>query len=242
MKCIAFIISTLTMCAAPSSLFAGFDVTAWNLSTGLADYSSSPPPTNTDEVLSLSNPLIHTSHAQIGASFTTAQYDYGWLRDIATGHFNTNLTHAIRAPKIRSVSDGRIFILPSEDIRVTVTGQLSYFHTPGDEFSIDFAGTLRNMDTNLDVFNEHRKGGNLYLLPSTGTLTFSNEAILSAGTLYRLRYALDTGNTGDLLPTGTLDATGYVNFAIEPVVPEPATALLLLLLTTSPIARRRRRT
>ncbi len=211
-----------------ASTQAAFDVSAWQLSTWTQDLSGSSTVNDSDDILTVTNPLLYAAHTQVGLNGTMVDYDYSWLTDMAFGDFNTSFTHAIRSFRVATVSTGQIFIIPGEDIRVTVNGSLNYWHTPGDEGAINYFATVRDMSTNADVFNEHRQGGNLYLLPSSGTLTIQAEAELSAGIPYRLRYGLQTDNTGDLPPTGIADASGFVNFHIEPLIPEPATLALLL--------------
>ncbi len=214
--------------ARPSSVVVAVEVTSWDLRTGVQDFSGQTSVSDLRRINVVSNPPITTSVASVGLNSATTDYDYSWLLDMAFGDFNTSFVHAIRSVKIRTVSTGQIFIIPGEDIRVTVNGSLNYWHTPGDEGAINYFATVRDMSTNADVFNEHRQGGNLYLLPSSGTLTIQAEAELSAGIPYRLRYGLQTDNTGDLPPTGIADASGFVNFHIEPLIPEPATLALLL--------------
>ncbi len=216
---------------------AGFDVTFWHLSTATSDLGDSSP-ADSEDVFAITNPLTQLVQTQIGPSFTSAYYDHSWLPDLAVGTFNTDITHGIASPDIINVTRTQIFFLADEPIRVTINGSLTYSHTPGDDTGIRFGASVRDTTTNDDLSSQTEQGGNLYLLPSAGTLNIAGEAILDAGVIYRLQFVIDSSNTGDLPPTGTLDASGYLNFAITPV-PEPATAMLLL--AAAPILLRRRR-
>lgn len=231
----------LVILTASSTAWGAFVVDLWDLETSVSERIDDNTINDSESITLITNPLFETIHAQVNDnSFSQASFDYVWSPSLATGEFNTTITHAILAPESRAVTDSKIFIIPAEDIVVTISASLTYSHTPGDLSSINFFASIRDESAPLpQLLNEHRRGGNLYFLPSSGTLTIDEEIILSAGTTYRLRNGLDSSNTADSLPTGTIDATGFVNFSIRPV-PEPTTALLLTFAAASIVLQRHR--
>ncbi|HWL94107.1 MAG TPA: hypothetical protein VNT79_11290 [Phycisphaerae bacterium] len=206
---------------------AAFDVSMWNLSTRLSQQTDAGQISDSVDIFELSNPLSQTARAELTNSFNESQFAYHWLTEEATGQFHTAVTHGHRDPEMRTVSDGRMHILADEPLHVLLSGSLTYAHIPGDIVGINFNARLRNLDSGQDVFLDLHRGGNLYFEPSSGILTMSNSAILDPGIPYELRYVVDSSNTGDLLPTGPVDASGWVEWSIQPV-PETSTLFMLL--------------
>lgn len=234
---LAFIVLTTA-----NATWGAFVVDFWNLRSSIQEGIGTPSFSIDSETLTtVTNPLFDTIHAQVNDnSFSQATFDYSWSPSLTTGDFNTTITHAIRAPESEAVTEAKVFIIPTEDIRVTVTASLTYAHTPGDLSSLNFFASIRDESTPVpQLLSEQRLGGNFYFLPSAATLTIMEQIILPAGGTYRLRNGLDSRNTADLLPTGTIDATGFVNFSIRPV-PEPTTGLLLTITAAGGAVRRRR--
>jgi len=217
--------SAIQVFAFASSGEAAFDVTLWNLSTRISQHVDGESLFDREDIVDISNPLDLNSLAQLGPNAAAVEYDYAWLRHQASGSFNTSITHAIRDPHVRPVSRGEITIVPDEDIVVAVDASMSYSHTPGDEYALLFGFSIRDVTANQWLYQEVRYGGNLFLLPSAGVLDIQRQDILMAGRTYRLDYVLDDDNTSDSLPTGILDASGFLNISI---VPEINTACLLL--------------
>ena len=166
--------------------------------------------------------------ACLRTSSSLSEYEHSWVDTENFGDFNSAITLAMYSPQVRTVSSSQVFVVADEDLRVTIDGSMTYAHTPGDDTGIDFGISVRDTSTNEFLFQESQCGGNLYLLPAAGTLPIAGEAILSAGTIYRLSFTVDARNTGDLPPTGIFDANGFVHFSVEPLIPEPATACLLM--------------
>lgn len=232
--CLAFL-SGVMVPALPA--LGAFDITFWNLSTRLTQQTSDGTVSDRVDVLSVLNPLSQSDHAQVSSSYTTANYDYSWLRTFGTGEFNTNLTHAINDTQVRTVSTTIIRFHTTADLVVHVNSSLSYSHTPGDDDWIDWFFSFGNLDTNQPILIRDFAGGNLQGHPSAGTFVVDETMTLQAGFNYQFAYLLDCSNTFDDLPTGTLSASGFLNWSI---VPEPS-ALALLLASLAGVALRRRR-
>ena len=229
----------LSAIALPSPAWAAFTVESWNLRTSIAEHIGTPFNSDSETITAISNPLLTAIYAQVNDnSFSETEFNYAWFPSLATGHFNATITHAIRAPEARAVTDNQIFILPSEDLHLSISASLMYAHTPGDLGSVNFFTSIRDEATQQSVLSEHRRGGNLYFEPASGTLTINEEIILIAGTTYRLRNGIDSSNTADLLPTGIIDVSADISFTITPV-PEPA-SLAMAALAAPWILRRRR--
>ncbi len=223
-----------------STAWGAFVVDFWNLRTSIQEDIGNPFNSETETLTTISNPLFETIHAQVNDnSFSQASFDYAWSPALTTGEFNTTITHAILAPESRAVSAGAIRFSSTEDVRVTISGTAMYSHTPGDLGGVNFAALLSNFDTGEIQRLEFERGGNLFFQPASGTLSYFAEMILPAGVLYKYEFSVDTWNTADLLPTGTMDVFANIAFAIE-AVPEPTTALLLTFAIASFVLRRRR--
>ena len=233
------VVLSLAVIASPSPVHGGFTVEAWNLKTSASERVNGHSINDSETITSISNPLLTAIYAQVNDnSFSETEFNYAWFPSLATGHFNATITHAIRAPEARAVTDNQIFILPSEDLHLSISASLMYAHTPGDLGSVNFFTSIRDEATQQSVLSEHRRGGNLYFEPASGTLTINEEIILIAGTTYRLRNGIDSSNTADLLPTGIIDVSADISFTITPV-PEPA-SLAMAALAAPWILRRRR--
>jgi len=217
---------------------AAFQVINWDLATGVQDLSF-PGSADGEFRTVVMNPYQETIQGQIGSNQSISQFSYSWVRDLAQGTFDTSITHTIRSPRIRSISGGEITIVPDEDILVSVNGSMIYAHTPGDDFALLFGFGIRDVTANQWLYQEVRRGGNLFLLPSAGVLDIQRQDILMAGRTYRLDYVLDDNNTSDSLPTGILDAEGFVNVAVQPV-PSPS-SLSVAILGLPLLLRRTRR-
>lgn len=233
----------LVVATANANASAGeVQVLSWHLTAALSDDSGNLPVIDGVDISDLSNPLDSSSVARIGDNIASAAYDHSWIVALAFGDFNTSFTHNIRSPKVRTVTTSAIFITATEPVRVMIDGRLDYSHTPGDLDSLNFFASVRDESTSTNLFSDQTMTGALFFDPSNGTVLIHGEVILEPGTTYRLRYGLDSSNTADHLPTGTLNATGFVNFSIRPV-PEPASALLLCVVSVmlQSIRRDRRR-
>jgi hypothetical protein len=213
-------------CAVAAPVQAGFQVLDWHLTAALSDHSGDLPIIDGVDITQVSNPLNTTSLAQIGTNFATATYDHSWIESLAWGDFNTSFTHQIRTPEVKTVADSRIVFTPTEPVHVTLDGQTTYSHTPGDLDSISFGFEIQDADTLEDFVLETRRGGNLYFQPASATINLHAETVLPADRTYQFQLGLQSDNISDNLPTGILDASGYVNFSIRPV-PEPGVVLLI---------------
>ncbi|HPF37577.1 MAG TPA: PEP-CTERM sorting domain-containing protein [Phycisphaerae bacterium] len=233
---IAFIIIGLIALSAPQVVSAGFVVSMLQIDDGVSTHSE----IDFETVSIVSNPLNHDSLAQIGMNIVESTYAFQWNETAGTGEFDTDLSHAIRSLNVSTVTRVQVFIEPTEDLRATIEGSISYSHTTNQEIGVLFGMAIRDFGTSRDAFHERLEGGVLYNEPSTGTLDVGGEAILYAGALYRLQLVLDCTNIAES-NVGNLDASGFANFRLEPLVPEPTTALLLALAAASIGARRRRR-
>ena len=235
-----YVMSILLLLFVANTLRAGFVATSLDLTDSVTDTSAGSAVVDFDSITTISNPLDQDSLAQVGMNIVESTYAFQWNETAGTGEFNTDLSHAIRSLSISTVTRVQVFIEPTEDLRVTVAGSLTYAHTPSRGFRVVFGMAIRDFSTSDDVFFERREGGNGLNDPASGTLAFMGEAILQAGTLYRLQAVLDNTNTGE--PNiGDLDATGYADFHVAPLIPEPASALLLIIGITASGTQRRRR-
>ncbi|MCB9855030.1 MAG: PEP-CTERM sorting domain-containing protein [Phycisphaerales bacterium] len=212
--------------ASATQVRAGFQVLNWELSTFLIESAGNTSQDDGEYITTLSNPLQETRTAQIGDNLVSAAYDHSWIEDLAWGDFNMSFDHQIRTPEVRTISISAIYIIPSSPVSVSFDGQLDYSHTPGDLDSLNFFASVRDESTLAYAVRFQTRTGELYFQPPSGSIPIHGEAILAPGVTYRLRYGLDSDNLSDSLPTGTLDASGYVNFSIRPV-PEPASLLLI---------------
>lgn len=203
---------------------AGFVVSSLQLEDGVLTDDD----IQSNRIDTISNPLNQDSIAQVGMNIVESTYAFQWDESLGTGDFNTSMTHAIRSLDVRTVTRVQIFLEPDEDLSVTMHGSLTYAHTPNRDFGVLYGMSIYDFDMSTDVFQETHRGGNSYVEPSSGTFTIDDEAILHAGRLYRLHAVLDNLNNGEP-NVGNLDASGYANFHIEPLVPEPACGLMLLL-------------
>lgn len=217
---------------------AGFIFTSLDLENSVFD-STGAGEGDADNITTATNPLNQTSIAQVGMNIIESTYAFQWNEGLGTADFNTDVSHAMRSAEIDTVTRIQIFIEPTEPLRVLIDGEIDYAHTPGDDSSLFFAMSIRNFDTFEYAFQERRQGGNLLLLPSSGTFAINGDAILNPGTLYRLQVVLDNDNISEPNP-GILDANGFANFSIRPI-PEPTAIALLALPTTILIRRRKRR-
>ncbi|MCB9853429.1 MAG: hypothetical protein H6819_10070 [Phycisphaerales bacterium] len=238
MKLVPHVVAILLSLASSQSLRAGFVFHSLDLANSVHDYTGATD-LDSDFITTATNPLNQTSLAQIGANIVESTYAFQWDGTLGTGTFATSLSHTIRSPDVETVTRVQIFIEPTEDLRVFVDGALTYNHTPNQEVGILYGMSVRNFTTSVEILQEVREGGNFYNDPSSGTFTISNETILQAGMLYRLQAVLDNLNA-EHVNSGNLDATGHANFRIEPLVPEPHTAVLLAFAAVALIPRYRR--
>ncbi|MCB9853757.1 MAG: PEP-CTERM sorting domain-containing protein [Phycisphaerales bacterium] len=229
----------LVILTASNSAWGAFVVDYWDLKTSVSERIADNTINDFESITAITNPLFETIQAQVNNnSYSRATFDYSWSPSLSIGDFNTTITHAIRAPESRAVSTGAIRFAPNEDVRVTISGTAIYSHTPGDLGGINFAALLSIVDTGEIQRLEFTRGGNLFFQPASGTLSYFAEVILPAGIDYKYEFSVDTWNTADLLPTGTMDVSATIAFTIEPV-PEPDTALLMGFAAIVAIRRRR---
>ncbi|MCB9855029.1 MAG: hypothetical protein H6818_05020 [Phycisphaerales bacterium] len=212
--------------ASATQVQAGFQVSTWTLTAALDDSGSGSSMIDGDDITTISNPLNTVSNAQVGDNVVSAAYNHSWIEDLAWGDFNMSFNHQIRTPEVRTISISAIYITPTSPVRVSIDGLLNYSHTPGDLDSLNFFASVRDESTLTNAVRLQTFAGELNFYPPAGSIPIHGEAILSPGVTYRIRYGLDSYNITDSLPTGTLDASGYVNFSIRPV-PEPASLLLI---------------
>jgi hypothetical protein len=123
---------------------------------------------------------------------------------------------------------------------MTVDASLDFSSVPGDLADIGFSMRVWDPIT-LDVFfSEFRDGGNFnHGEPAVGTLSINGEAILPAGTTYRIDFRAESDTSVVDNPSGPVTSSGFFHFAFQPV-PEPATAWLIALGAIASHRRRRR--
>lgn len=131
-------------------VFAGFDVTFWELGTAVTHHANF----DFDVTDQIQNPFIYTSLSAMGQNSVSADYDLSWLIESGHGVFHADVEQHIRDPEFRTQAVNVIHILPTEPLRVTLTGLLTYAHTPGDEASFNFNASVRDLATNQVVLSD----------------------------------------------------------------------------------------
>ncbi|HPF39175.1 MAG TPA: hypothetical protein P5081_02445 [Phycisphaerae bacterium] len=213
--------------------FADLNVTSWDLHSGTDN------PVHLFQTISdVSNPLIASTRIQVFQTDIEASYDFAWSPADATGDFSTTLNHTIRPPFAQGLSSSRIRLLASEDVRVTLVGELSYSHSPGLLAGIGCYATIYDEQTSDVITDDQDFGGEAYQLPSSGALSLSIDTIIPAGTPFEIRYSLNTSLDPNHPGVGAADVVGDIHISINPI-PEPGTALPLWL-TLSAFSIRRR--
>lgn len=204
---------------------AAFDVTFWNLRTGVQTLNG-PLEQDFETITQISNRLSYVSISSMngGLDRAEADYNYSWLLTEPSAMFNTSLIQTFRSPRVREVSQAIIRFQTTEDAEFRLDSFLSYAHTPGDEFALDWNIRLFNQTTQFTYINTDFEGGNGHTSPSTGSFSVNETYFLPANSLFSFNYTLDSENLADVAPTGTMDISGFVNWSI---VAEPATAALL---------------
>ena len=215
---------------------AAFDVSMWNLLTFTQDRSEDIPVTSSDVVKLVQNPLTHISDTMVWPNTNLTQLDFSWLLD--TGSFHIDILHHVETFRVNTNSQGHLLITPDIDLNMIVDGSLTYSSVPSDLARIQFDFQVRDpTDPFGTIFDVELEGGSAFLEPASGTLAFSDQLVLPAGTMWRIDYRVVADNLVELDPDGPIDTSGFIHFAFTPV-PEPAT--LTLLIFGSPLLLKRR--
>lgn len=220
----------ITLTSAPA--FADLHITSWELNSGFVD-----PIFQFQTITDVSNPLIATTRTQLFQTVVQADYDFAWSPGHADGEFLTTFSHAIRPPGLQGISSSRIRYSSNEDVRVTMTSELGYSHTPGNLSRIGLYATIYDSQSSNVITNGQDLGGEGYQRPSNGTLSLFIDTVIPAGTPFEIRYSLNTTTNAVLPGSGVADANGQFRISIK-AIPEPETALLLLFATSALVIRR----
>jgi hypothetical protein len=182
------------------------------------------------------NPFQDSHSVALASGLTTAaaEYDFSWFPDYGSFGIEASLqAEDTGGFHVGAVSRGLIYLEPTVDLTVLVSGAYSY-DLPVGSLATDFSILVADAET-YEIFFYDFQGDDTFLDPSaSGTFTMEGEAVLPAGRTYLMDYTMDLdayGSTG-ALATGS----GWVNFQI---IPEPATATLLLLPAAVLLLRRR---
>jgi hypothetical protein len=221
----------------PSQVVASLVVSSWSLLTFTEDSSVDLPLSDSVRFTEVQSPFQAVGNAAVGPNTATTSYDFSWSGD--TGSFDITTAQRAETFRVFTISSGFIFISPTTDLRMTIDASLDYASPPGDLANVRFRMLVRDgIDQTVPFFFfESLLGGNLSLEPAAGTLAFSGDVILPAGTTYLISFAASNDNGADNNPTGPITSSGFIHFAFQPV-PEPATAWLI---TLGAIAVRRAR-
>jgi hypothetical protein len=227
----------LALLSWPLEVKGSLVVSQWTLSTAVIDDSDISVVQDVAGFGVVENPFQAVGSAAVGPNTATTSYDFSWSGD--TGSFDVTTTQRVETSDIVTISSGLMFISPTTDLRMTIDASLDYASPPGDLANVRFRMLVRDgIDQTVPFFFfESLLGGNLSLEPAAGTLAFSGDVILPAGTTYLISFAASNDNGADNNPTGPITSSGFIHFAFQPV-PEPATAWLI---TLAAIASRRRR-
>lgn len=234
---IAVLVLALTVpVAAVTAVARAIEVNSWNLTTATLDLSGSSIVINGSSNTTVVNPLHQSVTPTLGLNSTSVAYDYSWLTDMAFGTFNNSLTHSLRSREIREQSVSTVRFSVAEDAVFHLSFQVTYNHTPNDEYYVFTGFNLYDFETDSYPLNPPAfRGGAGYFLPSQGTFSADVTYDLIAGRLYQFNYNLDSDNIGDPAPSGSMDITAQINWWITP---EPS-SLLLILIAAAGIIRRR---
>jgi hypothetical protein len=170
-------------------------------------------------------PFVNGHRAQVGNAISETRYALSsaeFVIDIVE-HFQPFGGGSAR-------SMGSIYFVLDQSIEYSVTGEYSYGGGPTE---MQLEATLVDLNTGVllfDNFQWSRVGGEAaeyFLLGGEGgdrenRLSGSLTGILNAGTLYRLMYRANIGNTASATTPGT--ASGYLSLVF---VPEPSTGLVV---------------
>ncbi len=218
----------------PSSVRASIDITEWALVNGVQDFSMQDIVQDASAFTVVENPFIASHSAAVGPSTVETSYDFSWSNDF--GSFDIQMSQFIPNPFVRVVSSGDILVTPTTDLSVSFDSSLTYTSSPGDEAAIRLRTIVIEENTNVVFFHAMVEGGGFFFEPPSGTLAFSGDVILPAGSTYHIDYLVEIHSLTVPNPQAPITADGFVHFDLQ-AVPEPSTLSLLaigLLLTRRP--------
>ena len=229
---ISFASAVLLAVSFPLLAKADLLVTDWSLATRIYEPGDSQYVSSV--VFSVQNPLQTTRTATLGNSFSTANYDIGWILDEA--HFDITTSHHLAQLDGETITEGRVFFTPSVDSIVTFTGNWQYSWPNAAIGITTLSLAVFDVATSEPIAVVARHGGNVTIGPPFGQFDLNGSASLLAGGEYMLSY-LGRVSHSDPTPPGTFgEASGDFHFTITPI-PEPAAGLLAL----AALSRRPRR-
>lgn len=211
---------------AAAQVKADLVVDSWDL-ISFVDGPESPQDPN-DGVFfnTVQTPFVASHTGILGGSYVTTSYDIGWLLDEA--HFDITTTHHLAQLDGQTTTSGRIFLTPSVDSLVTISGNWQYAWPSAAVGSTNIGIGVWDLATSKPISFENDFGGNLTVEPPFGTLHASGNAFIPAGGQYMLYYIAMVHHI-DPTPPGIFgEASGEFHFTITPI-PEPAAAMLLAL-------------
>ncbi len=177
------------------------------------------------EFLPSPNAIAFSQTASIPPSYSTGTYDLSWSGDVA--HFQSTIDHHLQGFRGGLSSNGGIRIRPAVDSIVTLSGTWTYNLYPALLGGVFFSISASEVGGAI-LWREFGSGGNVHLLPSSGTFNFSGSALLQAGVLYSLGYNANTNSHDPPPASATWLGAGFIDIFVNPV-PEPVTAAMLAL-------------
>ena len=211
--------------AATARVKADLVVDSWSIGAGISDLAGQEGVHFSTVV----NPFQNSHSVSYRNSNISASYDIGWLLDEA--HFDITTTHHLAQLDGQTSTSGRIYLTPSVDSVITMSGNLQY-SWPSAAVGTALIGMdildVTDPDNQILVAGDAVVDGNFPIGQPFGSFNIGDSGIIESGRQYLLSYVAQVRHF-DPTPPGTFgEASGDFHFTITPI-PEPAAALLLAL-------------